>query len=161
MTYVGVITVAHTALSLLAFLVDIPAIMGLFERGVPTRAADAFALLAIVASLTGFLFPFKAMTPAIVTGVIALAVLGIVLYARYRPSRLWRRTYAVGPVVSEYLLVFVGAVQAFLKVPELHRLAPTQSEPPFLAAQVLPLVAFAGLAMVSAVRAGRGTLTPA
>lgn len=55
-------------------------------------------------------------------------------------------------VVSLYLLVFVGVVQAFLKVPPLHALAPTGSEPPFAIAQAIVLAAFIGLAIVAALR---------
>ncbi|MGH7494029.1 MAG: hypothetical protein ACREOO_16760 [bacterium] len=41
-----------------------------------------------------------------------------------------------------YLNVFVGVVQAFQKLPFLKSLAPTQSEPPFLVAQLAVLALF-------------------
>ena len=41
-----------------------------------------------------------------------------------------------------YLNVFVLVAQAFLKVPPLKALAPTESEPPFLVAQVVVLAFF-------------------
>ena len=44
-----------------------------------------------------------------------------------------------------YLNVFVLIVQAFMKVPTLKTLAPTQSEPPFLVAQLVVLAIFVGL----------------
>ncbi|WP_051371176.1 hypothetical protein [Mesorhizobium loti] len=72
------------------------------------------------------------------TGVIALVILGVVLlaYYRFRVERAWRWIYAGGMVASLYLLVFVGVVQAFQKIAPLNRLAPTQTELPFAAAQV-------------------------
>jgi hypothetical protein len=47
--------------------------------------------------------------------------------------------YAVGAVSSLYLNLFVLVVQAFLRVPALRAMAPTQSEPPFQVAQLVLL----------------------
>ena len=44
--------------------------------------------------------------------------------------------------LSLYLDLFVGVVQAFLKIPPLTRLAPTQSEAPFALAQAALFVVF-------------------
>jgi hypothetical protein len=40
-------------------------------------------------------------------------------------------------------------VQAFLKLPALKELAPTQTEPPFLVARLAVLMLFIGLAVVA------------
>jgi hypothetical protein len=45
-------------------------------------------------------------------------------------------------VIALYFNVFVGVVQAFLKVPALHALAPTQTEPPFKLTQLIRSGAF-------------------
>ena len=50
-----------------------------------------------------------------------------------------------------YLNVFVAVIQSFQKISFLNALAPTQSEPPFLVAQVVVLVIIVGLA-IAAVR---------
>jgi len=55
-------------------------------------------------------------------------------------------------MIALYLNVFVLVVQAFQKVPPLKGLAPTQSEPPFVAAQSLVLLVFAALTIVAAIR---------
>ena len=47
-----------------------------------------------------------------------------------------------GSVVALYFNVFVLVVQAFLKIPSLHTLAPKGSEPPFAIAQGIVLVFF-------------------
>jgi hypothetical protein len=57
-------------------------------------------------------------------------------------------------VASLYLNVFVLVVQAFLKIPSLEALAPTQSESPFVIAQGLVPLAFIA-ARVLAVRSFR------
>lgn len=60
--------------------------------------------------------------------------------------------YVVSAMLALYLNVFVGVAQAFQKLPVLSRLAPTQSEPPFLVRQLLVLVIFAVLGARAAVR---------
>ncbi len=66
------------------------------------------------------------------------------IYARYarRLAGPWRVIYVVSAVLALYLNVFVLVVQLFLKVPALHALAPTQTEPPFGLTQFLVLVTF-------------------
>jgi len=68
------------------------------------------------------------------------------------PYRWGDRVYAIGAVVALYLNVFVLVVQAFLKSPALNALAPTQSEPPFLVAQLFVLMLFVGFGIVAARR---------
>ena len=71
--------------------------------------------------------------------VLAAAILGLYVF---RLSGAWRWIYIVCAVFALYLNCFVGVVQAFLKIPALKALAPTQAEPPFLVAQLLLLVVF-------------------
>jgi|SRR5579863_577406 len=63
-----------------------------------------------------------------------------------------RWIYVVGASMALYLNVFVLLAQLFMKVPALKALAPTQSEPPFLVAQLLVLLIFVGLAILAAKR---------
>jgi hypothetical protein len=98
----------------------------------------------VATSATGFGFPIKGMTPGIAFGIISLVVLAAVIYARY-PRHLvgvWRKVFVIGTVFAFYLNLVVLIVQSFQKVPGLHALAPTQSEPPFMAAQIVSMVAF-------------------
>jgi hypothetical protein len=97
--------------------------------------------------VTGFLFPFKGFTPAVGTGIVALVVMAPTLFALYvkKLAGIWCPTYVIGAVISLYLNFFVLIVQAFLKIPALNALAPTQKEPPFAIAQGLALVLFIAL----------------
>ena len=52
-----------------------------------------------------------------------------------------------------YLNVFVEVAQDFLKVTVLKALAPTQKEPPFVVAQLVVLLIFAGPTILAAKRA--------
>lgn len=71
-------------------------------------------------------------------------LLALALLALYglRLAGPWRWIYVVTATAALYFNVFVGIVQAFGKLPPLQALAPTQSEAPFVVAQLAALVAF-------------------
>jgi len=87
-------------------------------------------------------------------GVISLVVLAVAIAARYafHLAGTWRSIYSVSATLALYLNVFVLVVQLFEKVPALHELAPTSSEPPFLVAQLVVLAAFLALGVLATVR---------
>lgn len=155
MTTVQALSLLHTVISVLAMLLGVPAIAALFANPVriPARRwpTSLFLLLAAGTSLTGFLFPFGGMTPALGVSVVALLVLAVVPWAGRRAARdwWWRAVHAGGIVISVYLLVFVAWVQAFRKLPALQALAPTQSEPPFAVAQLATLLAFVAIGIAA------------
>ena len=64
----------------------------------------------------------------------------------------WRSVYIIGAVISLFLNVFVLVAQAFLKLPALNALAPTQAEPPFAIAQGLVLILFVVLGIGAAMK---------
>jgi hypothetical protein len=96
----------------------------------------------------------------IFSGIIVLAVAILALYV-YHLAGPWRWLYVAGATLALYLNVFVGVVQAFQKLPFLTRLAPTQSEPPFLVAQLTVLVIFGTLGILAARRFRPATRVPA
>ena len=112
-----------------------------------------FLITTVLTSVTGFLFPSEHVLPSHVVGVISLVVLAVALLALYvfRLAGTWRWLYVGGAVLALYLNVFVGVVQAFRNVPVLSRLAPTQSEPPFLVAQALLVLAIFAVLGIGAV----------
>ena len=83
-----------------------------------------------------------------------LVVLTIAIVARYvlYLAEAWRWIYVTCAAVAFGLNVFVGVVQAFLKVPPLNAITPNQSEPPFLLTQLLVLSIFIALAIFAAIR---------
>jgi magnesium-transporting ATPase (P-type) len=108
----------------------------------------------VATSVTGFFFPFQKFTPAHGVGIISLIALAAAIPARYawRLAGHWRWVYVVSAVLALYLNVFVGVVQAFQKIPALNALAPTQSELPFLLAQLVVLALFVALGIVTTIR---------
>lgn len=149
----------HTWLSLIAILAGFIVVFGMMGGKDRPFWAGLFLLTAVGTSATGFGFPFAGVLPSHVVGVMALVILAITLPARYHFGRRghWRWIYAVGIVASLYLLSFVGVAQAFLKIPALHALAPTQAEPPFALAQIGVLILFV-LMGYAAVRGSRPRL---
>jgi len=87
-------------------------------------------------------------------GAISLVVLGVAIPARYvkQLAGAWRKIYAVTASIALYLNVFVLIAQFFMKVPSLHALAPTGSEPPFLISQVVVMAIFIVLTIAAAIK---------
>ena len=137
-------TLVHVLLSLVGIGSGVVVMYGL----VTGKRLDSWTLLflatTVATSATGFGFPFEHLLPSHKVGIISLLILGIAIPARYvfHLAGAWRWIYVVGATIALYLNVFVLVVQAFLKVPALKPLAPTQTEPPFLVAQVIVLAFF-------------------
>jgi hypothetical protein len=113
-----------------------------------SKRLDAWTILFLVTtvatSVTGFLFPFHGFTPAIGVGILSMLALVAAILALYvfRLAGAWRVIYVAGAVIALYFNVFVLIVQASQKIAVLRDMAPTQTEPPFLIAQVAALLFF-------------------
>ena len=141
----------HVAISLVGILSGFVVLFGLLAgKGLNSWTA----VTTVATSVTGFLLPAEHLMPSHVIGVLSLIALALAIYGRYarRLTGGWRKTYVIGAVAALYFNVFVGVVQAFMKVPTLKVLAPTQSEPPFAATQFVVLVLFIALGVIAAIR---------
>jgi hypothetical protein len=147
-------TIVHTILSLIGIAAGIVVLIAMFGSSRLPRWTAVFLATTVLTSVTGFMFPRDHLMPSHVVGVISLVVLAIAIRARYRYRlvRAWRWIYVVCAVMALYLNVFVLVVQSFQKLPSLARLAPTQSEPPFVVAQLAVLVMFAALCAGAAIK---------
>ena len=147
-------TIVHTLISLVGIFTGFVVLFGLLAGKRLDGWTKWFLITTVATTVTGFFFPFHGFTPAHGVGIISLVVLAVAIYARY-PRQLaghWRWIYVVTAVIALYLNVFVGVVQAFLKVPALKTMAPTQSEPPFKLTQLVVLGLFVVLTIVGAIR---------
>ena len=144
----------HVALSLVGLATGFVVIWGMLNARPLDRWTAVFLASTLLTSLTGFLFPIHGFTPGIALGLISLPVLGLAIFARYgrRLAGPWRKVYVITAVVAQYLNFFVLIVQSFMKIPGLHDLAPTQSEPPFQITQGVILAAFIILGIMAARR---------
>ncbi|SIO03089.1 hypothetical protein SAMN05444166_2116 [Singulisphaera sp. GP187] len=137
-------TIIHVAISLAAIASGFIVLFGMIANKTLDGWTAFFLGTTVATSVTGFGFPIKGLTPGIAFGLISLVILAGVIYARYlrRLAGNWRPAYVIGATIALYLNFVVLIVQSFQKLPIFKALAPTQSEPPFLAAQLGSLVAF-------------------
>lgn len=150
-----VLTFVHVLLSLTGILAGL-VVASEMLAGKPLGGWNTlFFWTTVLTSVTGFLFPFHKFLPGHAVGILSLAVLavaGLALYKFHLAARS-RRIYVATAMTALYLNCFVLVVQAFLKVGALKALAPTGSEPPFLAAQLVVLALFVVMTVVAVKKA--------
>jgi hypothetical protein len=144
MNFLTALTLFHVLLSLAGLLGGFVVMVGWLRGKTHERWTLVFLVMTVATSVTGFLFPFTKFLPSHAFGILSLLILPVACLARYHYRLLgpWRWLFTVTSVTAQYLNMFVLIVQLFLKVPPLHALAPTQSEPPFAIAQLLNLAFF-------------------
>ncbi len=137
-------TYLHVALSLIGIGAGLTVVIGMINRRRLVAVTALFLITTALTSLTGFLFPFKGMTPGIVIGILSIIALVLAVLARRRvqTSDVWRGTYVITSVLALFFNFFVLIVQSFRNISTLHALAPTQTELPFKVAQLAALVLF-------------------
>jgi hypothetical protein len=141
-------------LSLIGIFSGFIVMFGLFAGKRLDGWTAIFLVSTVATSVTGFLFPFHRFLPSHGVGIVSLIVLAVAILARYTfdLAGAWRRTYVISAMISLYLNVFVLVAQLFQKVPALKAMAPTQSEPPFLVAQLVVMAVFVALTIAAALR---------
>ena len=147
-------TLLHVVISIVGLVAGVVVVFGLIAGKMSGGWTALFLVTTVLTSLTGFLFPIKGLTPALVTGLISSPILLVALYALYirKLAGPWRRRYVVTAVAALYFNFVALVAQAFLKVPSFNALAPTGSEPPFLVAQIVLLAIFLALGAVAVIR---------
>jgi hypothetical protein len=147
-------TKLHVIISLIGIISGLIVVWGMLGNRKLAGWTATFLAFTVLTSVTGFPIPPFGIDPPRVIGIVSLVLLaGAILgYYAFRLQGAWRRIYVVTAVISLYLNVFVFVIQAFQKLAFLQPFAPTQSEPPFVVAQVLVLALFAGLGFLSARR---------
>jgi hypothetical protein len=147
-------TAIHVLLSLIGIAAGLVVLFGLLTANAMSGWTLLFLATTLATSLTGFFFPIHGFTPALAVGGLSLLILAATIAARYRfhLTGAWRGIYVVGVVSALYFNSFVLVVQAFLKIPALHTLAPSGSEAPFVLAQGIVLAFY----LITGVLAVRG-----
>jgi hypothetical protein len=155
-------TLLHTAISLIGIVTGLSVLYGMLNNNRLDTWTAVFLASTVLTSATGFAFPFTRLLPSHIFGIISLVVLVPVILALYsfKLAGVWRLVYIIGALFTLYLNCFVAVVQAFLKIPAVKALAPTQAEPPFAIAQGLLLIAFLALGYL-AVKRFRPAMIPA
>ena len=147
-----VYTTLHVIISLIAIAAGLVVLFGFLIGKRLDGWAFAFLLFTILTSLTGFGFPFDKLLPSHILGIVSLVVLMLAVLAlyMYQLGGPWRWIYVVTAMAALWFNVFVLIVQGFGKIALLKALAPTQSEAPFLIAQLVVLAAFGVLTIMAA-----------
>jgi hypothetical protein len=147
-------TIIHTLISLIAIFTGLIVVFGMIGGKRLDGWTKWFVITAVLTTATGFFFPFHGVTPAIILGIISIPFLALTIFARCSKqlAGAWRWIYVIGAVICLYFNLFVLVVQAFLKIPALHAMAPTQSEPPFKLTQLIVLAVSVVLAIIAVVR---------
>jgi hypothetical protein len=148
-------TMLHVIISLVGIVSGLIVMSGLLgSKRMPGWTA-LFLLTTILTSVTGFGFPFTALLPSHMIGILSLVLLAIACIALYgmKLSGAWRWIYAVTAMIALYLNIFVLIIQSFLKIPALTALAPGNppSGPAFAVVQGLVLLFFV-LVIIGTVR---------
>jgi hypothetical protein len=153
-------TLVHVVISLVGIGSGLVVVCGLLTAKRLDLWTGIFLATTVLTSVTGFFLPAEHFMPSHAVGIISLIVLAIAILARYRLhlAGVWRRIYVVTAVIALYLNVFVLIAQLFQKVPALHDLAPNQSEPPFLLAQIVALALFIGLGIAATIKFRNGPI---
>jgi len=139
------------ALSLIGLAAGFIVVFGMIRSRILPAWNGVFLATTALTSLTGFLFPFKQVTPGIVVGILSMVVLilaALALYLWHLAGR-WRGTYVISAVLALFFNFLALIAQSFEKIPALNALAPTMSEAPFQIAQVLAVALFAILAVLA------------
>jgi hypothetical protein len=146
-------TLLHVVISLIGIFSGLIVLFGMLGAHRLPGWTALFLLTTVLTSVTGYMFPSNGIDPAQIVGAISLVALAFAVLGLYafRLGGLWRWIYVAGAVLALYLNVFVAVAQSFQKLPFLHPLAPTQSEPPFLVTQIVVLLIFIVLG-IAAVR---------
>ena len=147
-------TFVHVLLSLVGIGSGFIVLYGLLTAKRLDGWTGLFLATTVATSVTAFGFPFDHLLPSHKVGIVSLVLLGVAISARYvfHLAGAWSRVFAIRAVLALYLNVFVAVAQAFMKVPALKALAPTQKEPPFLIAQLVVLTLFVVLTIFAAIK---------
>jgi hypothetical protein len=152
----------HVIVSLIGIASGLVVLYGLVNGQALGAWTAVFLATTILTSATGFLLPPFGFDPPRAVGILSLVLLALAVVAFYgfHLAAAWRWIYVVTAVMALYLNAFVAVIQAFGKLSFLQSLAPTQSEPPFVIAQLVVLAAFVALGFLAVRRFHPATATP-
>jgi hypothetical protein len=148
---VATFTLLHVGISLVGIIAGLLVVVTMFAARLPSAMTALFLGTTILTDITGYFFPRDHILPSHIVGAISLVILAIALFALYSKKLVgaWRWIFVATSVAALWLNIFVAVAQGFQKIPFLQALAPTGSEPPFIAAQLLVLIAMIALGVLA------------
>jgi hypothetical protein len=122
---IGLFTGLHVVLSLIGILSGFLVLFLLIGKKQHTIWTPVFFVSNILTDVTGFLYPFKGITPGIIIGVLSL--IALLIAGLTTASRTRRGIFIASVATALFFNVFVLVVQSFEKISWLNKIAPTQS----------------------------------
>jgi hypothetical protein len=137
-------TALHVALSLIGIGSGFLMAFGMVRSRRMPFATGVFLLTTALTSITGFLFPFRGITPGIVIGFLSMFALLLAVFALYSGHLAggWRKAWVVSAMIALYLNFFIFIVQLFDKTPALRAMGEIQKETVFAGAQLAAFIGF-------------------
>jgi hypothetical protein len=128
--------------------------IGLFAGMLIEKWASAYFRCALTASVIGMLFPFHHLQPMHFVAMSSVYVTGVAVLAwrKCHLAGVWRSICAFSITIVLCLNILFVTSQAFMHIPALNAMAPTQSEPAFVLSQFAVLILFTVLGTVAALR---------
>jgi hypothetical protein len=141
----------HVTLSLVGIVSGLAVAAALLRGRYPAGVTAIFLATTILTNATGFPLPPYGFDPPRIVGTLSLALLALAVAGLYvfKLAGQWRWIYISTALAALYLNCFVAVIQSFQKIPAVNALAPTQTELPFVIAQVVVLLAFIALGVVA------------
>ena len=144
-------TLVHVLMSLAGIGSGLTVLFGLINQKQLDGWTSIFIATSMLACISGFAFPFERLLRSHILGLLSLLSLIIAIFARYvfglaGPGR-W--VYIVAAICALYFNCFAAVMQLFAKIPALKIIAPTQTEPSFLIAQLIVFVVLATLTVLA------------
>jgi hypothetical protein len=102
-------TLLHVVISLIGIVTGLVVLAGMLSgKRLPGWTA-VFLTTTVLTTVTGFLFPITAFTPALGVGILSSAILVVALAAIYafHLAGAWRPVYVITAIAALYLNVFV------------------------------------------------------
>ena len=141
----------HVTLSLVGIVSGLAAAAAMVQGRYPAGVTAVFLATTTLTSATGFPLPPYGFDPPRVVGTLSLVLLAFAVAGLYvfKRAGAWRWIYIGTALAALYLNCFVAVIQSFQKIPAVNALAPTQTEPAFLIAQVVLLMAFIAIGVIA------------
>jgi hypothetical protein len=150
----GLFLQIHVLISLIGIASGFIFVYGLLVGKLSDGWTALFLATTILTSVTGFPLPPFGFDPPRAIGVISLVLLALAVAALYvfHLAEAWRWVFIITALTALYFNVAVGVIQSFQKLAFLHALAPRQSEPPFVAAQLVVLAVIIVIGVLAVIR---------
>jgi hypothetical protein len=148
---VNILTFIHIACSLIAIGAGARVLFGLLAGELVEKWTVIFFRWSLAASVAGLLFSFHRLSLTQWLAMVSVYVSGAAIlgWRKFHLVGVWRAICAFSTTIALSLNILLLTTQAFEHIPALKALAPTLSEPVFLASQLIEMAFFVALGMVA------------